>query len=101
MTGIGRRGDNSIVLDDPKVSRYHATIIDTGANFVINDLRSGNGVEVAHERIRAARRSATVMSSALPATDSRSKLHLPSHLPPILSSWPLPVSRRVGGGDLT
>jgi SARP family transcriptional regulator, regulator of embCAB operon len=52
VTGIGRRDDNSVVLDDPKVSRYHATIIDTGANFVINDLRSGNGVEVAHKRIR-------------------------------------------------
>jgi pSer/pThr/pTyr-binding forkhead associated (FHA) protein len=51
-TGIGRRGDNSVVLDDPKVSRYHATIIDTGASFVINDLRSANGVEVGHERIR-------------------------------------------------
>jgi SARP family transcriptional regulator, regulator of embCAB operon len=51
-TGIGRRADNSVVIDDPKVSRYHATIIDTGASFVINDLRSANGVEVAHERIR-------------------------------------------------
>ena len=51
-TGIGRRSDNSVVIDDPKVSRYHATIIDTGASFVINDLRSANGVEVAHERIR-------------------------------------------------
>lgn len=52
VTGIGRRGDNSVVIDDPKVSRHHATIIDTGADFVINDLRSGNGVEVARERIR-------------------------------------------------
>jgi SARP family transcriptional regulator, regulator of embCAB operon len=52
VTGIGRRADNSVVLDDPKVSRYHATIIDTGASFVINDLRSANGVEVARERIR-------------------------------------------------
>lgn len=52
ITGIGRRGDNSVVIDDPKVSRYHATIIDTGADFVINDLRSSNGVEVAGERIR-------------------------------------------------
>ena len=50
--GIGRRDDNDVVLDDPKVSRYHATIIDTGASFVINDLRSANGVEVAHQRIR-------------------------------------------------
>jgi DNA-binding SARP family transcriptional activator len=51
-TGIGRRGDNIVVLDDPKVSRYHATIIDTGASFVINDLRSVNGVVVANQRIR-------------------------------------------------
>jgi DNA-binding SARP family transcriptional activator len=53
-TGIGRRDDNDVVLDDPKVSRYHATIIDTGASFVINDLRSANGVEVAGKRIRGA-----------------------------------------------
>lgn len=53
-TGIGRRDDNDVVLDDPKVSRYHATIIDTGASFVINDLRSANGVEVAGRRIRGA-----------------------------------------------
>jgi DNA-binding SARP family transcriptional activator len=52
VTGIGRRGDNNVVLDDPKVSRYHATIIDTGASFVINDLRSGNGVVVGDQRIR-------------------------------------------------
>lgn len=52
VTGIGRRDDNGVVLDDPKVSRYHATIIDTGANFVINDLRSANGVRVGDERIR-------------------------------------------------
>jgi SARP family transcriptional regulator, regulator of embCAB operon len=51
-TGIGRRADNGVVLDDPKVSRYHATIIDTGANFVINDLRSANGVKVCNQRIR-------------------------------------------------
>ena len=51
-TGIGRHDDNDVVLDDPKVSRYHATIIDTGASFVINDLRSANGVEVADQRIR-------------------------------------------------
>lgn len=51
-TGIGRREDNAIVLDDPKASRHHATVIDTGASFVINDLRSVNGVQVSGERIR-------------------------------------------------
>jgi SARP family transcriptional regulator, regulator of embCAB operon len=52
VTGIGRRGDNGVVIDDPKVSRYHATVIDTGASFVINDLRSANGVVVGRERVR-------------------------------------------------
>jgi DNA-binding SARP family transcriptional activator len=52
VTGIGRRADNGVVIDDPKVSRYHATIIDTGASYVINDLRSGNGVAVGNQRIR-------------------------------------------------
>jgi DNA-binding SARP family transcriptional activator len=52
-TRIGRLPDNDIVLDDANVSRHHAVIIDTGANFVVTDLRSANGVEVRGERIRA------------------------------------------------
>jgi len=50
--GIGRLADNDIVLDDPKVSRHHAVIIDTGTSYVVNDLRSANGVEVQQQRIR-------------------------------------------------
>ncbi|MCV7103075.1 BTAD domain-containing putative transcriptional regulator [Mycobacterium palustre] len=53
-TRIGRLSDNDIVLDSPKVSRHHAVIVDTGTNYVINDLRSSNGVHVQGERIRAA-----------------------------------------------
>jgi pSer/pThr/pTyr-binding forkhead associated (FHA) protein len=34
------------------VSRHHAMIIDTGTSFVITDLRSANGVELADSRIR-------------------------------------------------
>jgi DNA-binding SARP family transcriptional activator len=49
---IGRRPDNDIVLDDDDVSRYHAVVIHTGSEFVISDLRSTNGVEVAGRRIR-------------------------------------------------
>ncbi|WP_102416921.1 BTAD domain-containing putative transcriptional regulator [Mycobacterium sp. 4858] len=52
-TRIGRLGDNDIVLDNPKVSRHHAVIVDTGTSFIINDLRSSNGVHVQHERIRS------------------------------------------------
>jgi DNA-binding SARP family transcriptional activator len=53
VTRIGRLSDNDIVLDDANVSRHHAVIIDTGTSFVISDLRSANGVDVQHQRIRA------------------------------------------------
>ena len=53
-TRIGRLSDNDIVLDTPKVSRHHAVIVDTGTSWVINDLRSSNGVQVQRERIRSA-----------------------------------------------
>jgi DNA-binding SARP family transcriptional activator len=53
-TRIGRLSDSDIVLDTPKVSRHHAVIVDTGTSWVINDLRSSNGVQVQHERIRSA-----------------------------------------------
>jgi SARP family transcriptional regulator, regulator of embCAB operon len=52
-TRIGRLSDNDIVLDDDTVSRYHAVIVDTGNSFVITDLQSANGVDVADQRIRA------------------------------------------------
>ncbi|OMC40111.1 BTAD domain-containing putative transcriptional regulator [Mycobacterium sp. IS-1264] len=51
-TRIGRLSDNDIVVDDDTVSRYHAVIVDTGNSFVITDLQSANGVDVAGQRIR-------------------------------------------------
>jgi SARP family transcriptional regulator, regulator of embCAB operon len=51
-TRIGRVSDNDIVLDDATVSRFHAVIVDTGTSFVITDLGSANGVDVADQRIR-------------------------------------------------
>ncbi|WP_055400049.1 MULTISPECIES: BTAD domain-containing putative transcriptional regulator [unclassified Mycobacterium] len=51
-TRIGRLADNDIVLDDDTVSRFHAVLVDTGNSFVITDLQSANGVEVAEQRIR-------------------------------------------------
>ena len=53
-TRIGRLSDNDIVLESANVSRHHAVIVDTGTNYIINDLRSSNGVHVQHQRIRAA-----------------------------------------------
>lgn len=53
-TTIGRLSDNDIVLDSPNVSRYHAVIVDTGSSFIVNDLRSSNGVHLRNQRINAA-----------------------------------------------
>jgi SARP family transcriptional regulator, regulator of embCAB operon len=53
-TRIGRLSDNDIVLDSANVSRHDAVLVDTGTNYIINDLRSSNGVHVQHQRIRAA-----------------------------------------------
>ena len=53
-TRIGRLSDNDIVLDGANVSRHHAVIVDTGTSWIINDLRSSNGVHVRDQRIRSA-----------------------------------------------
>ena len=51
-TRIGRRSDNDIVLNDPRISRHHAVIVDTGTSFMLIDARSANGVELNHTRVR-------------------------------------------------
>jgi pSer/pThr/pTyr-binding forkhead associated (FHA) protein len=51
-TRIGRSTDNHIVLLGVEVSRHHAVIIDTGASYVITDLRSANGVELDGQRVQ-------------------------------------------------
>jgi len=53
-TRIGRLSDNDIVLEGANVSRHHAVIVDTGTSYIINDLRSSNGVHVQYQRIRSA-----------------------------------------------
>ncbi len=51
-TRIGRSPDSDIVVDDPKVSRTHAAVIDTGTGYAVTDLRSANGVELGERRIQ-------------------------------------------------
>lgn len=51
-TTIGRANTNMIVLKDAKVSRQHAVIRQAGAEFVIADLNSSNGVLVNHEKVK-------------------------------------------------
>jgi ABC-type multidrug transport system ATPase subunit len=54
---IGRAPDNEIVLDAPSVSRHHAELIyENGAQPVIADLGSTNGIFVNGEILRSARR---------------------------------------------
>jgi len=48
---IGRSPDNDLVLDDPRVSRYHAQLARQGDVLVIEDLGSTNGTLVNGRRI--------------------------------------------------
>lgn len=43
---IGREDDNSIRLNDDRISRFHAKIQDDGGRFILTDLDSTNGTRV-------------------------------------------------------
>lgn len=45
-TRIGRQADNDIVLDDRRVSRHHAEVIDRGGRWMVRDRGSTNGTSV-------------------------------------------------------
>src|SRR5690606_30543174 len=49
---IGRTPDNDLQIDSKFISRHHAQIITTGANCVVEDLNSTNGIHVHGKRIR-------------------------------------------------
>jgi pSer/pThr/pTyr-binding forkhead associated (FHA) protein len=48
---IGRQEDNTIVLDNPRVSGYHARIDKTGSDYILTDLQSTNGTFVNNENV--------------------------------------------------
>ena len=51
VTNIGRRFDNHLVLDDPRISRYHAQIRYVRNHFSIFDLNSTGGTFVNGQRM--------------------------------------------------
>ena len=53
QVAIGRRLDNDLVLDNPRVSRRHALIQSSSGQFTIKDLQSTAGTLVNGRRIRS------------------------------------------------
>jgi hypothetical protein len=51
VVNIGRRPDNHLVIDDPRVSRLHAQLRDVKGRFVLFDLDSTGGTFVNDQRI--------------------------------------------------
>jgi pSer/pThr/pTyr-binding forkhead associated (FHA) protein len=51
VLNIGRRPDNQIVIDDPRVSRVHAQVRAIKGRFVIFDLDSKGGTFVNTQRV--------------------------------------------------
>ena len=48
---IGRHKDNDIVIDTPRISRYHAEILDRNGRWYIRDLESMNGTKLNQKNI--------------------------------------------------
>jgi pSer/pThr/pTyr-binding forkhead associated (FHA) protein len=48
---IGRHQDNTIILDNPRVSGYHARIDKTGSAYILTDLQSTNGTFVNNQNV--------------------------------------------------
>lgn len=53
ITRVGRNHDNDIVLNNDRVSRYHAEIVCEAGEFKIIDLQSRNGVWLNGQRIKS------------------------------------------------
>lgn len=51
---IGRANANTVVLDDPSVSRFHATIVPSGGELELRDLDSDGGTRLDGRRVKRA-----------------------------------------------
>lgn len=52
VVNIGRRSDNDLIIDDPRISRVHAQLRSVKGHFVIFDLDSTGGTTVNGHKIR-------------------------------------------------
>lgn len=50
-TTVGRRPDNSLVIDDDSVSSYHAEIVFENGSFFVKDLGSTNGTYISNGKV--------------------------------------------------
>lgn len=53
-TRVGRQADNDIVLDDKRVSRHHAEVVQRGERWLIHDMGSTNNTAVNGKIVREA-----------------------------------------------
>lgn len=51
---IGRKADNSVLVDSPLVSSHHAVIVIEGSSATVQDLDSTNGVRVNSRQVQTA-----------------------------------------------
>ena len=51
---LGGSEDNDLVIDDDKVSRFHARVFRDGDDYLVEDLQSTNGTFVNHVKVRCA-----------------------------------------------
>ncbi|ABU59659.1 FHA domain containing protein [Roseiflexus castenholzii DSM 13941] len=95
VIAIGRATDNTILLDDPKISRHHLRLTWNGAAFVAEDVGSSGGTLLNGVSLRAP--TALRPGDTLTLGDTMLRLGIVSEVeavlaPPVLPAAPLPPS---------
>ncbi len=86
---IGRRPDNDLLLDDPRISRLHAQMRANRGRFMLFDLNSTGGTFVNNKRIRATMLypgDVILMAGISLVYGQRATRPLPTSAPPSLST---------------
>jgi hypothetical protein len=95
---IGREAGNDVVINDPQISRRHASLTWDGRQFIIQDLGSANGTFVNGVRLTAPRvLQGGDVTGLGPTVFLGFQAMLPTHVP----SRPAPPPRPRGRGRMT